>query len=113
LYGGDDNATYPIADEITRRVELPFLSAETPATLKGNMGFDFDVTNEWEITVCPDPNRQDQEDTIARASSVTYGQPHQTVPGRQAAWALNFECSKAGAATISSFSIHYHGEEAK
>ncbi len=113
LYGGADNATYPEDDEITRRVELPFLAAETPSTIKTNKGFDFDLVNEWEITVCTDPNRQDQEDTISRESTISFGKPHQGIPGEQAAWALNFECSLGGAAKISAFSIHYKGEEAR
>lgn len=113
LYGGADNETYPEDDEITRRVELPFLTAETPATLKKNAGFDVSLTNTWEITVATDQNRQDVVDAIGNVSKVTNGQPHMTIPGLQPAWALNFECSKGGPATISNFSIHYDNGEAK
>ena len=112
LYGGVDGNTWPDAG-LDRIVETPFLTADQPSAMKDTIGADFSVSNDWVITVAPDPNHPAVFDTIGTVSNVTMGGPNLYYPSREAAWSLKFECTKAGYATISSFAIHYGQEDVK
>lgn len=113
LYGGLDGQTWPSDNEITCVVETPFVSGDTPATKKERNGMDFDVTNEWVVTVATDPNRPNNFDTYGTVSKVTGGMPHINAPGDQASWSTKFVCTKGGRATISSYQSHYDPNEAR
>ncbi|MEP6827747.1 MAG: hypothetical protein ABJA10_06705, partial [Aestuariivirga sp.] len=112
LYGGIDGNTWPDAG-FDRIVETPFLSADQPSTMKDTIGTDFNVTNDWAITVAPDPNFPDRFDSLGTVSNSTAAGPNIAFQSREAAWSLKFECTKAGQATISSFAIHYGSEDTK
>jgi hypothetical protein len=113
IYGGITGDEYPDDDEMESVVETPFLSGETPGTMKGMAGADFTLSNTWNIDIYADPNRPDSYDTIGAVSKITGGQPHIPVPGREPTWALKFTCAKAGRRSLSSFMIHYMLEEAR
>jgi hypothetical protein len=113
LYGGIDGQTWPEDDEIECVVETPFVSGDTPATLKERNGVDFDVSNEWLVTVATDSNRPEHYDTYGTVSKITGGMPHINAPGSQASWSMKFVCEKGGRATISSFQSHYDPNEAR
>lgn len=112
LYGGVDGNTWPDVS-FDRVVETPFLSADQPSAIKDTIGADFSVSNDWYVTVAPDPNHPNVFDAIGTVSNVTAGGPNLSHPSREAAWSLKFECTKAGYATISSFAIHYGQEDAR
>jgi hypothetical protein len=112
LYGGIDGNTWPEDDEIECVVETPFLSGETPATLKALAGADFDLTNVWEVRVYPDPNHQANYDVVGNVAKTTGSQPNIALPGLEATWSMKFICTKGGRATISSFAIHFDPNEA-
>lgn len=113
IYSGISGEEYPDDGEMPCSVGTPYLSGETPGTLKGMAGADFVLTNTWDVTIYPDPNRPDAYDTIGAVSKITGGQPHIPIVGRQPTWALQFECDRAGRRTLSSFMIHYLLEEAR
>src|SRR3546814_13465972 len=49
LFGGEDDETYPDAGEYPVTVEIPYLSANTPATRKSWHGIDVACTNDWQV----------------------------------------------------------------
>ena len=113
IYGGVSGEEYPGEGEMESVAETPFLSGETPGTIKGMAGADFIVTNTWDATIYSDPNRPDHFDTIGAVSKVTGGQPHIPIPGQQPTWALKFSCDRAGRRSLSSVMIHYNVNEAR
>lgn len=111
LYGGNDNATYPDDDELPVTVELPFLSANAPATRKGLDGFDAAFTNEWDVHALIDPNDETQMVHVGRVRNKTYGQGDISLPGQAPLVALKMVCSRAGRATISMAQIHFERQD--
>lgn len=114
LYGGADDATYPDDDERTDIVSLPFITAQTPATVKQLTGFDIACTGEWLAEMLLDPNDENVKTVIGRLTKTTYNLPNGRigVPGRTSHMALDLTCTKGGAATISSLALHYDVDEA-
>jgi hypothetical protein len=113
LYGGDDGKTWPDNDELPCTVEWPFLSAQTPATLKGLTGVDLAVTNDWSLKICVDPNNPDRSVDAGVINSITVNGPSINVPGQTSVMAAKLVCKRAGRATISMGQIHYDIEEAR
>lgn len=111
-YGGLDGTTYPAADEAEVEIELPFLNAKTPATIKTLRGYDMAGTNTWEVEIAFDPNQEDKTISVGRIDKVTFGEAAIAIPGRASMVAPKLVCRKAGAATISMLAIHYEGEDA-
>jgi hypothetical protein len=111
LYGGADGETYPDDDEYDVLVELPFLSAGTPATRKGLDGFDAAFSNVWKVDALIDPNREDKEIHIGVVKDKTYQGGDISLPGQGPLVALKFTCSRAGRATISMAQIHFEKQD--
>lgn len=107
LYGGADGNTYPDAGELPVLVETPFLSAGTPATKKGLDGFDAAFTNEWQVNLLIDPNREDKVLNVGKIVDRTYGIEDISVPGQATMLAAQMTCTRAGRATISMMQIHF------
>lgn len=107
LYGGASGQEYPGDDELPVLVELPFLSAGTPATKKGLDGFDAAFSNEWTVDLLLDPNREDKTVHVGKVRERTYGQEDITVPGQGTVLAAKLVCSRGGRATISMMQIHF------
>jgi hypothetical protein len=114
LYGGADGSTYPDDDEMEAEVQLPFMTAQAPATIKQLTGFDIACTGEWEVDVLVDPNDEDKKISAGKFTRTTYNNPRGRVglPALTTHMALNLTCSKAGNATISSLTLHYDPLEA-
>jgi hypothetical protein len=111
LYGGDSGEQYPDAGEQIVRVELPFLSADSPATQKMLTGADVALTNEWLVKLQPDPNNENIEQVIGRLTKNSFHEPHIPVTARTSHFALTMECNKAGYASMSGLLIHFQGGE--
>jgi len=111
LYGGDSGEEYPDAGEQPVQVELPFLSADSPATQKMFTGMDVGLVNEWLVKLLPDPNNESIMQTIGRLHKNSFHEPHIPVSARTSHFALNIECSKAGFASLSGILIHFQGGE--
>ena len=113
LYGGIDGNTWPDDGEIESIAETPFLSGDTPETMKGMAGADFTLSGVWQVDIASDPNRSDAYDRIGTISETTGRQPNILVPGQQPTWALRFKRSEGGRGTINGFAIHYKTNEAR
>jgi hypothetical protein len=111
LYGGDSGEEYPEADEQPVSVELPFLSADSPATQKMISGADVALVNEWMMKILPDPNNESVIQTIGRLTRNSFHEPHIPVTARTSHFALTLECTKAGFASLSGILIHFQGGE--
>lgn len=111
LYGGESGDEYPDADEQTVTVEMPFMSAERPATIKMFTGFDAVVENTWDASLLVDPDDETLEVDIGQVYRTTGSRPHIAIPGRSAMAAVKMTCSAAGKATISSVALHFEQEE--
>lgn len=107
LYGGLTDDEYPEADESPCLVEIPFLSANTPATFKEFWGFDIACENAWDVDVLYDPNDEDRTINIGTVTKTTFNELHITLSGNTTMVGLKLECSRAGAASISAIMLHY------
>ena len=114
LYGGDDDTTYPGDDERTDVVSLPFITAQTPATMKFLTGFDIACTGEWRAELLSNPNDENQKTDIGRFTKTTYNRPNGriAIPGQTTHMALDLTCTKGGSATISNLTLHYEVDQA-
>jgi hypothetical protein len=113
IYGGVDGDTLPEDDEVVAEVELPFLSAKTPATIKNLTGFDLAATNDWDCELAYDPNDTTKTFTVGVIERITLAEEQKiSVPGFTSMVAPIMSCSKGGEATLSMLAIHYEGEEA-
>lgn len=110
LYGGDDGDEYPEADELPAVAELPFMSANKPATRKNWEGFDAAVTGDWAVALLPDPNDEATEIDYGTINKITYSQPNGPMGFASTHVAVKMTCVGAGRATISSLAAHYEGE---
>jgi hypothetical protein len=111
LYGGESGEEYPGDGEQVVSVELPFLSAESPATQKMLFGADVALVNEWLVKILPDPNNESVIQTIGRLTRNSFHEPHIQVTARTSHFALNLECNHAGFASLSGILIHFQGKE--
>lgn len=111
LYGGDSGEEYPADNEQIVRVELPFLSADSPATQKMLVGMDIAINNEWLVKMLPDPNKETIEQTIGKLTRNSFHEPHIPITARTSHFAFTLECSNAGYASLSGLLIHFQGGE--
>lgn len=112
VYGGMDGTVYPGDDEMPVEIDLPFFSAQTPATFKEWTSYDIACSGEWSMTLLLNP--ADETETVNGGTIIdtTYAGPAQELIGRAPDVAAKFTCRKGGYATFSSFIIHYDAEEA-
>lgn len=111
LYGGTNGTTYPNAGEIIGTVQLPFLSGNTPGTMKDYLGYDMGGSGQWDVSMCVNPGNEKEVVQIGRFTQSTYGNTDNTVQHPAAMVALNLVCNQAGPATISNMVILYNGGE--
>jgi hypothetical protein len=112
LYGGESGSEYPEDDELVAEVEFPFLSGNEPATPKMLEAVDFALTNEWDVTIALDPNREDKVLHVGKVHKTTFNLGSIGLPGESSMVAPRMVCSRAGRATISLSQIHYTKEKA-
>ncbi len=105
LYGGEDGATYPVANELPVSVGLPFLG--NLLQFKELDGFDLAGTNEWDVEILYDPDQEDRSFPIGAIARVTYNEMHVSAAGPGAVFAPVLTCAAAGPATLSSIAMHY------
>lgn len=111
-YGGLTGDVQPNDDEVLAEVHCPFLSGQTPATIKFVKGFDVALTNTWSCELAFDPNNEDHTINVGNLSTITFAnQGRIPVPGETSMVAPILKCSKGGEATISMLAIHYDSEE--
>lgn len=110
LYGGVNNDSYPDDDEDIVEIEIPYLSANDPASFKQLQGFDIIATNEWKVEILPNPDDPTVKVSQGIAVGTTYGEPRYGTPGVTPLFAVNLTCRKAGSATLSALALHYNGK---
>ena len=110
LYGGPSNATYPEEDEDVITIELPFFSADDPASSKELIGFDIIATNDWIVDLLPEPGNDTVIERLGTTEDITYGEPRFGITGVSSLFAINLTCSAAGSATLSALAMHYTGK---
>jgi hypothetical protein len=109
LYGGTGNDVYPDAGEDEVVIELPYISAQDPASFKELLGFDIVGINDWRVDILPDPSDETVTEYQGIASGTTYGEPRYAVTGVTPLFAVNLTCRSAGPATLSALAMHYSG----
>jgi hypothetical protein len=113
LYGGLTGQEYPAFNEQVVEVETPFMSAQTPATIKMLTGFDMACENTWDVDLMVDPNDATKFVNVGKITKTTYSGPHINVPARSSMVAIKLQCDRPGYATISNMAIHFESEEAR
>lgn len=112
LYGGENGNEYPGDEETPSEVEFPFLSGNEPATPKMLAAVDFALTNEWDVTIALDPNREDKVLRVGKVRKTTFNLGSIGLPGESSMVAPRMVCDRAGRRTISMSQIHYTKEKA-
>ncbi|MBO4228013.1 hypothetical protein [Bradyrhizobium neotropicale] len=113
FYGGLTGDVLPDDDEVVAEVDLPFVSGQTPATIKSLTGFDVALTNTWACEIAFDPNDDQRTINVGNLSKITLAdQSRIPLPGETSMVAPKLVCSKGGKATISMMAIHYESEDA-
>jgi len=107
LYGGSSGSVYPGVGEAPVTVSLPFIHANDPASEKTLTGFDVVCTNDWKVSVLPDPNDDSVKIEAGYASDITYNKPRYDTTGVAGSFGIDLECTAAGAATLSGLAMHY------
>lgn len=111
LYGGENGVTYGDKGEDIVSIELPFFSAQDPATEKVLQGFDIVGINNWKVEVLPDPNNLDVKVNHGVSTDTTYGDERFGATGVTPLFAVNLTCDEAGLATLSALAMHYESTD--
>ncbi|MEM8773838.1 MAG: hypothetical protein AAGF53_02330 [Pseudomonadota bacterium] len=109
LYGGLSGNEYPLEGEMPARVKLPFMTARDDAGFKHMTGFDMASENEWDVKMLIDPNNEAYCIDVGTFSGVTYSRENTEILGETTHAALEFECSAAGFASLTSTALHNNG----
>lgn len=112
LYGGTTNLVYPDENEQVAVVDLPFLTAQTPATFKQWTGFDLICEGVWNVEMLVDPTDDTKIVDGGIVTKTTNHLPAHALVGESPMFAPRFTCNSAGQAKISSFIAHYDAHEA-
>lgn len=107
VYGGANGTTYPAAGQIDVTVELPFLTAGTPGTVKNIEGFDAALTGQWTVVLQVDPTNTSATVNVGTIAESTYPIKRAVVQTGTTHFAPKLTCTAAGAATLSNITIHY------
>lgn len=114
LYGGDDNNTYDDDDYRAANpleVDLPFLSAGTPATQKEFTGLDCIVEGEFNIYLGTNPEMPDTRDLIATISAPSFDMRNIAVDAAGTHFSAKITKTKGGYGRISNIAVHYTSNE--
>jgi hypothetical protein len=104
VYGGLDGNTY---DDCKVTVEMPYLDANKPATIKSFQGLDVNVTNQWSIYMGFDHTANDQKDLIATVNQPTFALGKIMVSGVGTHVGIKMECEQQGPAEIANLIVHF------
>lgn len=109
LYGGTDGTTVDTSQCIAT---LPFLDAESPATLKNLLSVDVGAEGEWLVELGTNINEADEFETLGTITDSTFDQPRTGAIGESTHFSLRFtSTASAQTAKIGSAVLHYTGGE--
>jgi hypothetical protein len=104
VYGGLNGNTY---DDCKVTVEMPYLDANKPATIKSFQGLDVNVTNQWSIYMGFDHTANDQKDLVATVNQPTFALGKIMVTGMGTHVGIKMECEQQGPAEIANLIVHF------
>lgn len=107
LFGGEDDETYPDAGEYPVTVEIPYLSANTPATKKSWHGIDVACTNDWQVRLLPSPTDDAVQYNAGIVTETTFNKPRHSAKLQSTHMGARLTCDKAGRATLAQIALHY------
>ena len=107
LYGGSAGDTYPDDGESEMVVELPYLDAKTPATIKNWEGYDLAGEGAWRVKLLPDPADDTAEIDGGFATGITYARGRQRAAFKSTHCGVKLTCSSAGRRLLANAAFHY------
>lgn len=110
LYGGQNATTYPLANELTPKVDIPFVSGQPPGT-QMMLGFDMAAQGEWSVKALVDPNNENSTINIGTLDGITYADSAISFPGRTTHVGFSMTSTAAGPASIYNLTVHTDGKE--
>lgn len=113
LYGGRSGREYPDAGDMEPLVELPFLTAEAPASEKRLIGIDMVAAGIWETHILVNPEDETQYVDAGNLVGVTTLGGHVAAAAGSSHFAVRMRCISDGAATISGLQVHYFVADAR
>lgn len=104
VYGGLDGNTY---DDSKVTIEMPYLDANKPATVKSFQGVDLNVTNQWSVYMGFDHTADNQKDLVAIVNQPTFALGKIMVTGIGTHVGIKMECQQQGPAEIANLIVHF------
>jgi len=107
LYGGASGTTYPAAGEQTITVDMPFITAQDPATFKRWEGFDMACQGQWQVDLLVDPDDETKLISIGKVTKSTFNLPGIATVGEEPMVAPRLTSNAGGKLTVSSMVLHF------
>lgn len=110
IYGGNDGVTY---DDSTVDVEMPYLDASKPATIKEAKGVDMTCEGQWNVYLGFDHTAPTVRDQIAILDQSTFAFGRIMATGYGTHFGPKFTSSAPGKAKIANFIVHFDERNSK
>jgi hypothetical protein len=110
VYGGTDGNTY---DSSAVDVEMPYLDAAKPATIKEAKGVDMTCEGQWTVYLGFDHTVPTVRDEIARLNQSTFAFGRIMATGYGTHFGPKFTCEAPGKAKIANFIVHFDERNSK
>lgn len=111
LYGGDNNATYPAANEINVVLQTHFLTVGKPATVKKLYGFDAAIQGTWKASVLVDPRNLALTTREITVTGPSYDIKNIPLQAEATHFAPRLVCSAGGYCKVSNLVLHHNLED--
>ena len=109
-YGGEDGQTY---DNCPVDVEMPYLDAAKPATIKEAKGVDMACEGQWTVYLGFDHTAPASRDEIAKVSQSTFAYGRIMATGYGTHFGPKFTSIAPGKAKIANFIVHFDERNSK
>ena len=109
-YGGEDGQTY---DSCHVDVEMPYLDASKPATIKEAKGVDMACEGQWTVYLGFDHTVPGARDEIAKVSQSTFAYGRIMATGYGTHFGPKFISAAPGKAKIANFIVHFDERNSK
>ena len=111
IYGGLDNATYPVDGETELRVRLPFIDASRIAGGKKVEGVDLVCSGNWTVELLVDPNNEASKTTPIRVTEPTVLLGRIALSADTTHFAPLLTSARGGRHTFSAIVVHFDDTE--
>jgi hypothetical protein len=106
--GGINNDQF---DDSTVTVQMPFLDAKQPATVKLYHALDAVLTNDWRVYISTDPSDIEINEEVATINQTTYALGNVSISARSTHIALKLVCESDGPAKLGNVAVHFDSGE--